>query len=664
MFLNRRIGPEWSVRRRAAIRVASGLLVVGLALVATNGMPRWGATTLRVLASFPSDPRCGHPIGQLATLARGEGLPEEECLADLANTPFVRPLLVRLAKDARQPMPVRSSALAALTAGGIAPAGLLEAFVVAPNPPPALRRAAWEVAARGPDDVAWLERADDVAVHGLYDRAAARRYAAGEPGAALDAARALAAAPRGAPDPVVLRDVYAGLGLEPAALAEGVRRHAEGQSPLGMPHEWASAFWRHGCEDACVPLLLELLAIEADRGGEEGEASAPPVPGADAALDALYGDGERADHVREELAVVAAWIARGAESRRAERLVGAVLHPGAAAPDAAESLLEAGDPHAVLVRGGGTPGATALVAADLALATGVPLSAWVTDTGVALLVGGRMHRVDACSAAVEAGTAPAGTADPAWREVPATGLEALALVEGAARALREGDPEAAQGQVEAARRAWADAPGLGGVAAAVLAAGGADAGLVPTAGGPGGAAAGAAGAPAGAGAPSGASAWPEELVGVPGPGALFVSRPPWPPPRRGRRAAPAPAELRPVVRAALLDRLAQIRALTGDPEELVRAAWWAAHAGDAELARRLLETAPEADSEAPSETPEAAPPPTAPSALALVLRQAVARAAGEPAAAPAATDATPPCPAPFLADPPRRAWGGGSPTER
>ncbi|MES2642046.1 MAG: hypothetical protein V4850_21355 [Myxococcota bacterium] len=631
-------------RRRATWLVAGVAVVAGLVVAATNGPPRLGATTLRVLEMFPADPRCGHPLGQLAALAQGQGLPDEACLAELATTPFVRPLLVRLTKDAAQPMPVRSTALAALTGGRTAPLGLLESFVVAPPAPPALRRAAWEVATRGPDDQVWVDRGAGVAVHGLYDRAAARRFAEGEPGLALAAARALAASPRGAPDPVVLHDVYAGLGTDPAALAEGVRRHAAGQMPLGLPREWADAFWRHGCEDACVPLLLDLLAAEADRGGEEAARSAPAVPGADAAIDALYADGERADHVREELGAVAAWIARGSERRRAERLVAAVLHPAADAPDAAASLIEAGDLHAVLVRGGGTPGATVLVAADLALATRVPLSAWVTDTGVALLVGGTIHRVDACAAATTV-----SASDPGWRGVSAAAIEALALVEGAARALREGDLEAAHGQVEAARRAWADAPGLGGVAAAVLAAGGAPfSGAAPD---------------ARDGAPTPALTPVLTPVLAPAPAATFVSRPTWPPPTRGRRA-PAPlADERPAIRAALLARFEQIRALTADPEDLVRAAWWAAHTGDAELARLLLGT----PLDAPATLAEGAMrPPRSParSTLAPLLRAAVARAVGEPAGVPAAPDAAPACPAPFRADPPRWAWGGGSPVER
>ncbi|MDP2308298.1 MAG: hypothetical protein Q8P18_19925 [Pseudomonadota bacterium] len=650
MFLNRRIGPPWSVRRRTAWLVLGAALAAGLVLAGTDGAPRLGAATLKLLAWAPADPRCGHPVGQLATLARGDGLPDEGCLGELATNRLARPLLVRLAKDSRQPMPVRSSALAALTASGTGPRGLLESFVFAPNPPPALRRAAWDVALRGRDEPGldqagldepgWVERGKAVAVHGLYDRAAAARYAAGEPGTALDAARALAASPRGAPDPAVLRDVYRGLGITHEQLAEGVRRHAAGQMPLGLPPEWADAFWRHGCEEACVPLLLDLLAAEADRGSEEAALSAPAVPGADAAIDALYADGERADHVREELAAVAGWIGRGGEARRAARLVAAVLHPAALAQDAAESLAEAGDPHAVLVRGGGTPGATALVAADLALATGVPLAAWVTDTGVALLVGGGLHRVDACAAAT-----PLGAPDDSWRPVPATGIEALALVEGAARALREGDPEAASGQLEAARRAWADAPGLRGVAAAVIASG------LPDTGGAG------AAPPAGAGLTESAVA-PAGLAGAPAPGVTFVSRPAWPPPRRGRRLVAPPADPRPAARAALVARLEQIRGLTTDPEELVRAAWWAAHAGDPELARRLLE-APLHEALVNEALVKEAP-----SALARVLRGAVARGVGEPAAPPAAPDATPPCSAPFGADPPRWAWDGRAPTER
>lgn len=673
--MNPELGPRVN-RRRLAWLLAAASLVAGVGLAAAVlEPPRIGATTLLVLAQFTPDPRCGHPLGQLATLARGEGLPDEPCLAELATAPFVRPLLVRLVRDGSKPMPVRSTALAALTAGQRAPAGLLESLVVAPSSPPALRRAAWDVATRGPDQTAWVERASSVAVHGLYDRAAARLYAEGA-GTALGAARALAARPSGAPDLRVLRDVYTGLGIQPEQLAEGVRRHAVGQMPLKMPRDWANAFWRHGCEDQCVPLVLELLAIEAQRGGEEASPGAAAAPHADAAIAVLYADGERADHVREELAVVARWITRGDEVRRADRLVAAVLHPGAAATTPAEALAEAGDPHAVLVRGAGTPGATALVAAELAHAARVPLAAWLTETGVALRVGTRgaselLHRVDPCSA-----VSTASVLDPRWRAVPEDGIEALALVEGAARALREGNLEAARRGVDAAGAAWAAAPGLGGVTAAVLA--------MET-------------APIAASAEEradtaaqtladAAAIWPEAVVGVPGPGALFVSRPAWPPPKRGHRPVAA-FDLRPAARGAVLERLAEIRALTEDPEDRVRAAWWAAHAGDSELARRLLVM--------PTEGVR--------SALATVLWKAVARAVGEPVGEPAAApvtaasvagagvapgaaagpelaggpvagvdtavdapppDATLPCAAPFRADPPMWAWAGGSPTGR
>jgi hypothetical protein len=536
---------------------------------------------LAVLERIPADPRCGHAVGELAALTQDMPLGPAACPAELVTGPRTAAIVERIVRDPRRSVEVRATALGALVGAGVASPGLLEALITTPPVSPAMRRAAFRAVVSTPAGAAWAERGRDTAIHGLRDLAAGARFALGEPGATAEVVRALHATAPDRIDPALLAEVYAGLGTTPERIAEGVRRHAAGQMPLGFPPEWGDAFWRHGEEEGGVPLLLDLLAIEASRRGEEAAPPQPAVPAADTALDAIFvADGERGDHAREELGAVARWIGRVSEAQRVARLVAAVLNPDAEPLTAADAFAEAGDPHAVLVRGGGTPGATALVVEDLALATRVPVTLWVTDAGVGVQVGGHLYAVEGCAAAHPV-DAPAAD----WREVPRGGVGALALTEAAARALREGDVESAREQIAAARTAWPTAREVDGVEAAILAAG-TSAALEPSA-----SARSAGGRATGSRAPPPVPVptFRDGLVGFAGPDSLFVSRPPVATGGRKRRGAPVTsAELRPARRAATLALARRIRGLAPDPADLARAAWWAAHAGDSELARYLL----------------------------------------------------------------------------
>ncbi len=634
------------------VLTAAVLLAAASALLPPPGRNAAERGLLALLEHLPADTRCGASVGRLAALAQGGWLPVDDCLPELAASPLRASLLAELARDPNRPVGARFSALSALLRAHAGPPGLADALIGAPRTSPAMRRAAFSAAV---DEVGapWAERGLAVAVHGLNDRGLAGLFALGEQAQALELAQALGASRWQAVDPAVLADVYEGLGTDRPTLEEAVVRHRRGQAPLGLPSAWWPAFWRHGCEEGCVPLLRALLAIEARAQGEgpdRGEASgeAPPTrPGADVALDVLYAEaGPSGDHVRRELAAVEGWIGQVSESRRTARLVAAVLHAEATPADPVAASVEWGDPHAVLTRGAGSPGATALVAADLALGAGVPLEAWVGDRGVALQVGGRAYAVEPCSAAR---VLPGWEDD--WREVPLGGIDALALVEGAAQALLTGDFGAARSRIDAARASWPDAPGLGAVEAAALAFEGPPP-TVPV-------------APAvigrrGRRAPAVVAPEPplvqvDGIVGIQAPESLLVSRPRLPA-RRGRRGEPAPSpDLRVEARAALRALRDRVLALAPEPADRVRAAWWAAAGGEPELARALW---------------VAAGDPTGLPADLLVLRNAVARALGEPGTVPpeeggAARSAParpePPCPTAFRANPPPWAFSGGTP---
>ncbi len=514
------------------------------------------AVGVALLLRLPADPRCGHPTQSLAALVQGRDLGPEGCPGELVRGEWSAAVLGRVARDPRQPVAVRSDALEALLLAprllGNQAQGLPEALLSAPPSAPAMRRAAFDRIAASPEGAEWVERGRAIGVHGLGDRAAVRQFALGEPDVTEAAARALGATPPERLDPLLLADVFAGLGITPADLFKGVERHAAGQRPRGVLSTWDAAFWRHDCAQGCVPLLLDILAIEMRLRGEEPGEPQPVAPGADAAIDVMYaGSGERGDHVREELAAAAGWVRRVPAGRRAARLVSAVLHPGGAAPSPAELLAEEGDLHAVLLRAGGAPGTTALVARDLGLATGVPVKGWTRAVGVGLQVGGQILVLDRCAAPARVSSVGAD-----WEPVPDLGFEALALVEGAAAALRDGEVGAARAAVDAARRSWAGAPGVDAVDAAVRAAGG--------------------------------SALEPPLLGpppTPGPATRFVSRTAHPGGRAGRGAETDPRAL---ARAALEEQVDQLVSVAHEPGALVRAAWWAAWADDGDLARRLL----------------------------------------------------------------------------
>ncbi len=634
----------------------AGAVLVGVAAVGVSRAPvMTNRLLLAVAERAPADPACAGRLGQLAALLGGVPLAEGPCDTPLAGSPLYAGALAHAVRDKDRALPVREAALRAL--GSAAPPGLTQALVLGPATPPDLRRSAIRVAmdaaaeagARTAAD--WVDRGGAAALHGLYDRALARRFADAEPDTTWAIWRALGASSPAAVDPAVRADAYVGLGIDAEELERGAARHAAGQLPLGLPTDWWPVFWWAGCTPDCMPLLRGVLAVEARRRGEADPAAPATVPGADAALDVLYAeDGATADHIREELAAVAAWLGAVSESRRAARLVGAVLHPRATPLDAVTASHEAGDPHAVLARGAGSPGATALVATDLALAARVPAAVWVTPAGVAVQVGGRVVEVETCE------VPRAATRLPAWREVPLGGVDALAFVEGAARSLRRGDVAGARRAIDAARTAWPDAPGLGPVDAAVLAREGAPtaADATATAGLPAPVAEPvrrrsrrrAAAPPTPPAAPGVAPVLVGGLLGLPAGDALLVSRPFVP---SGRRGAPSPPrDGRVDARARLVAHVARVVALAPDAADRIRAAWWAAAGGHRDLARALLL--------------EAGDPGALPSTL-LPLRDAVQRATGEPVrvgAAPTPPEAIP-CPEAFRANPPVSAWSGAAP---
>ncbi|MFN7146989.1 MAG: hypothetical protein ACK4YP_24665, partial [Myxococcota bacterium] len=169
------------------------LLVAAGAWAIVRGADDVERAALRALEHLPADNACGNTLGQLATLAQGGALGPEACRPELAETRFSAHLLARIARDPARPVQARASALAALLAAHTGPPGLATALVAAPTTSPEMRRAAFAATAGAPDEAAWAERGAAVAVHGLYDRALARLFAAGEPGV-TEAVRAVLAA--------------------------------------------------------------------------------------------------------------------------------------------------------------------------------------------------------------------------------------------------------------------------------------------------------------------------------------------------------------------------------------------------------------------------------------------------------------------------------------
>ncbi|MFZ5478664.1 MAG: hypothetical protein ACOZNI_17970, partial [Myxococcota bacterium] len=449
----------------ARARWAALLLVLaGAALGAAASRPGWALLEKPVraaLSALPPSPTCGDLRGQWSALLSGDDL-AGACPGELLRGWRTRSLLVAVARDSRRPAGVRATALRVLAEAGQLPMEMAEGVMAGPVTAPDARRAALDALADAPGGTEWVERARAIALHDLRERATLRLFAAGEPGTTLDAARALRA--HGHPDAVDL--VLEGLGLTRAELDEAVRRAAEGRAPAGRAAAWREAFARQGCEDGCVPLLLAILEAEADRRGEEARPPREALGPSEGAIAALFArDGERADHAREEIAAVSAWVRLYSPEGRKARVAAALLHPRAEPAPPDRVPWEAGDPHAALARGGGTPGVTALLLEELADATGTPLALAVGPRGIGARLGGDAYVVEVCAAPRRVPALPEG-----WTVVPAGGSAALALVEGAGTALRRGDAELAAIQVAAARAAWPTAPGLLVAEAAVLAA--------------------------------------------------------------------------------------------------------------------------------------------------------------------------------------------------
>ena len=171
-----------------------------------------------------------------------------------------------------------------------------------------------------------------------------------------------------------------------------------------------------------------------------------------------------------------------------------------------------------------------------------------------------------------------------WPELPRDSAAALLLVEAAARALRAGEDPS--DRLALARARWPEAPGLSAVEAAWLA----TRPLTWT--------------PLPKKAPPPEQADVAGVHGVVVPGGLLVHHP-----VLGRRAVEPPDD-RPLRRAALAERVATILAMTTGADRL-RVAWWAAHAGQLDVARAVL-----------AEVPVGTDP---------ALRSAVLRRLGEPA---------------------------------
>lgn len=530
--------------------------LLGLALLASPpGRPWADHLALSVLARAPGDARCDQGVRLWAALVQGERPLADDCLGKLAASGWRRRWLAHLAREPRWDPRARGQATRALALAGRLDPGTVRALLDDLHTPPAVRRVAALGLPPGSTGLDATVAARREAVHGQWRRANLLLAAWGEE-EALALLPELVAEGVGDPDGGL---ALAAIGVDRATLTQALTLTRLGRQPRQVPDSWWPILRATSCPRPCAPLLARLADRVRAEAGVSPALPAAALAGAEEVLGALGGPDDReADLLRRELAAVRDWVRAGAPP--GPRLRAAVVNLRA---EGLEDGAAVGDLARALDAGAGSPGLTAWLVLWLATESGVPAHAWADPEGVDLEVDGVLRRV-------EAGRAPEPGAAAAAGRVPLTPerAAALALAEAAGDALRDGRWADARLRAEAAHALWPEGFGVAAARACAWAA---------------------AEAPAAEPAPGPASTL--TLAGL-GSFPAVETASGWRPvqaplraPRRGRAPPPSVAEP-----PSPLPGLGAPEA--GETSEVrVLAAGWAAAAGRAERARRLLATA-------------------------------------------------------------------------
>lgn len=545
--------------RRATRR---GLVLGGVAALIFGATTRAGWIVLApILLSVVdhSQPRtrCDDWIGQLAAVVHGRGVEyREQCAHDALSGARTEVLLERIARNPRRRSAARTAALRILADGHAEIVQVGADVLDEATEAPVFRRAALRAMAASRGGVVWIEEPRRWPAHGGFDTAALLLAAeGGDPGEAAAAWQVLG-------DDIGVAEraaALATLGVSEAELRAAVARTGAGQSPIGLPARWREVLDRTGCDADCDALIGALLLVEARQTPTVERPAAPTLPGDDGLLDVLYGP-ELGEHVRAEAAATLGWIAADS-TVGAARALATAASVRADEQSVGELQRRAGDVHAALRHGGGTPGAVA-AALELVGAGAGGATAWIDPEGVTVEIADHKVAVTGCAVPHEPRALPRAAI-----AVPRGGIGALTLVEAAGRALRDGEPGRALDLSSEAAQRWDAVPGLGAVRASATAA-------------------------------RLASTLPDSRVrdgrdaASREPGADARGRRGWVHPDGLHVAIRVGTVLRPPPDLDIASRRAagevEVRALAPDARALTLAAWWAAAYGDIELARHLV----------------------------------------------------------------------------
>ena len=362
-----------------------------------------GRLLLRLAQQVTPDGGC--EAGLLARWSALQQGAQVSCLGRLDADKTGRWMLVRVATRRSAPIPARTQALAALTARRDPSVGeLVRSLVLAAGTAPDLRRSFWSIGS-SLDPLAQASVAESVALHGLWARGEALRFAEGEADALpmLHTTRL--------PDPWVEQRLWAGLSVSADEVRDACAMRAEGRTPRSIPREWLIALTAAACDPGApaLPLLRRILDAEGHRRGED-HTSPPDLPLHDEALDLLlYRDGAAGDQLRASIAAVRSWVQSGAVL---PRIQAAVAHPQAA------TRADPGDLLATLHPGSGSPAAAAALTAWISSGLARPPALHLSRGGIEVRLPPDPARDDPAPSPPSPSAPPAPTPSPSRPRAP------------------------------------------------------------------------------------------------------------------------------------------------------------------------------------------------------------------------------------------------------